>query len=135
MELEKLVGRYLLDAVDFSEESVKENYGDGFEDCSVCRFRINSVVYIAAEDPDDGYRSSMKQLKEDKTAIMKNSFPPTDVIGNYRTKGRWGDEDDVIEFIDVKTGKIVLEVGTESVDDYYPCYVASFHPEAMAINL
>jgi hypothetical protein len=135
MKLEELVGNYLLDAVDFSEETVKDNYGDGFEHCSVCRFRINSVVYIAAEDPADGYRSTMSDLKEDKEAVMKNTFPPVEVIGKYRDKGKWGNEDDIIEFIDVKTGKIVLEIGTENTDDYYPCYVASFHPEAMAINI
>ena len=125
MELKDLVGKHMLDAVDFSEESV-ETYSGVFEDCSVCRFRLNGVVYIACEDPEDGYRSTMSELMEDKLAVMKNVFAPIEVIGKHNGY--------IIVFVDTITDKIVLEVGTEDFDDYYPYYVASFHPENMVTN-
>ena len=39
-----------------------------------------------------------------------------------------------LELLDCKTGKTVLEVGTENTDDYYPCFVANWSPENMACN-
>jgi hypothetical protein len=35
---------------------------------------------------------------------------------------------------DRTTNKLVLEVGTENIDDYYPGFVGRFHPENMAVN-
>lgn len=133
MELKDLVGGHLLDAVDFSDEQVK-TWGDGFESCQVIRFRLDGKCYIATEDPSDGYRSSMRDLSVSNDANMKNIFEPLKVVGIHRTKGEWGNEDDVLELIDAVTGKTVIEVGTCSVDDYYPGFVAAFHPEAMAHN-
>ena len=133
MELNELVGEHLLDAVDFSDEQVK-TWGDAFETCQVMRFRLDGKCYIATEDPSDGYRSSMRELAVSDDAEMKNVFAPLKVIGRHRTKGSYGDEDDVLELIDAVTGQTVIEVGTTAVDDYYPGFVASFHPEAMAHN-
>lgn len=134
MELKDLVGGHTLDAVDFSREMIKETWGDGFEDCQVMRFRLDGKCYVATEDPSDGYRSSMKDIVISDSAEMKNVFAPLKVVGRHRTAGNYGDQDDVLELIDSETGEIVLEVGTTSVDDYYPGFVASFHPEAMAHN-
>lgn len=133
MELKDLIGEHMLDAVDFSNEQVK-TWGDEFEACQVMRFRLDGKCYIATEDPDDGYRSSMRELAVSYDAEMKNVFSPLKVIGRHRTEGSYGDQDDVLELIDAVTGQTVLEVGTESVDDYYPSFVASFHPEEMAHN-
>jgi len=106
------------------------------------RFRLDGKCFIAAEDPDDGYRSAMRDLVISYDAKMKNVFEPLRVLGRHRTKspidleGEYdlGGKDDVLELVDVVTGKIVIEVGTTEVEDYYPGYVASFHPEAMAHN-
>ena len=134
MELQGLVGEHWLDAVDFSNEQIA-TWGDQFEDCQVVRFRLDGVCYTAIEDPDDGYRSRMNDLLVGEEVAMTNVFPPLRVIGRHRTDGHYGsDSDDVLELIDVVTGKIVLEVGTENIADYYPGFVASFHPEAMAHN-
>lgn len=132
MELKELVGEHILDAVDFSNEQVK-TWGDSFKACQVVRFRLDGKVYIATEDPDDGYRSSMEDLTVGDWQ-MTNIFPALRVIGRYRTKGSYSGTDDVLELVDVGTGNTVLEVGTENVDDYYPGFVASFHPEAMTPN-
>ena len=133
MELKDLTGKHILDAVDFSAEKVN-TWGDQYEDASVCRFRLDGKVYMVIEDPDDAYRSSMKEIAVDKTAVMKNVFQPCEVVGRHRTVGSYGEEDDVLELIDTTTGETILEVGTENVDDYYPGFVANFRPEALSIN-
>lgn len=133
-ELTDLLGTRRLDAVDFDNEKMKQWYGDRYEDCAVCRFRLDGVVYIAIEDPSDGYRSTMRDLIVANDVTMKNVFPAIEVIGRRRTEGEYGGTDDVLELVDAITDKVVLEVGTDNCDDYYPCFVASFHPEAMATN-
>jgi len=133
MKLKELVGIKKLDAVDFSTESIK-NWGDDYEDCCVCRFRLDGIVYVAVEDPDDGYRSSMKDLAIDDSAKMKNVFPQIDVRCEYRGKSNEYDGADVLELVDIKTEGIVLEVGTENTDDYYPWFTAKFHPKTICLN-
>lgn len=134
-----LLGDHVLDAVDFDNEQVK-TWDESFENAQVMRFRLDGKVYVAVEDPDDGYRSSLDTFCVGDVA-MKNVFEPVQVIGKHRLSvGDYpkGDicysEADVLELIDIHTGKVVLEVGTEGVDDYYPCFVASFYPEAMILN-
>lgn len=134
MELESLVGARRLDAVDFENEKIKELYGDGFEDSSVCRFRLDGIVYVAIEDPSDGYRSNMRDIVVANDVRMVNEFPAVEVVGRMRTRSEYGDVDDVLELVDAYTDRVVLEVGTGNTDDYYPYFVASFHPEAMATN-
>jgi hypothetical protein len=129
MELKDLVGLHKLSGVDMSNESIKAEWGDSFEDCQVINFILDRKTYTAIEDPSDGYRSSMQEVKESKV-VVKNKFAPVKVMGVMRPDN----SDDVIDFFDVKTGKIVLSVGTDDLDDYYPSFVAEFTPENMAIN-
>ena len=133
MELKDLVGGHVLDAVDMYNEQVKK-WGDSFEDCEVMRFRLDGIVYTALEDPSDGYRSCMEDLSIEDQSEMKNVFPPIDVVAIYRDKGDWSEKDDVLELIDVKTGKTVVSVGTCNFYEYYPSFVANFNPEAMITN-
>lgn len=134
IELKSLVGLKMLDAVDFANER-RQRWGDEWEDCNVCRFRLDGKTYLAIEDPRDGYRSSLASLSEYVNEVpMQNVFPHVQVMVIHRTKGSYGHDSDKLELIDVKTGQCVLEVGTDNSDDYYPSFVASFHPEAMATN-
>lgn len=129
IELKALVGPHVLDAVDFDTAQFKDWHGD-FEDSAVMRFRLDGVAYCVVEDPDDGFRSSMRHAYI-ATDDMKNTFPPVQVIGRWRTEGPYGDTDEVIEFINTDNGEIVLEAGTSAVDDYYPGFVAIFRPDAI----
>lgn len=131
MELDDLIGEHSLDAVDFSNEQVK-TWGDQFEDCQVMRFRLDGVVYIATENPDDGYRSHMRDLTVGDFPMV-NVFDPVRVVGRRKEKRKY-QEDDILELIDPRTGQAVIEVGTANTDDYYPCFVANFDPEAIADN-
>lgn len=131
MELIEITGKKILDAVDFSTESIK-SWGDSFEDCEVCRFRLDGVAYSAVEDPDDGYRSHMRDLVVNEISTMKNEFEDCEVLCRHRSKGDY--TCDVLELVDTTTGMVVLEVGTENTDDYYPWFQAIFNPTAMAAN-
>ena len=129
MELKDLVGEHLLDAVDFSNEKVKEEYGSGFEDCQVMRFRLDGNVYTVIEDPSDGYRSAMREIAKTNDK-MNNTFPAVRVVCVHR-EHHDRSAADVLQLICVASGKIVVEVGTGNTDDYYPYFVAEFHPEAI----
>lgn len=131
LDLDALVGEHTLDGVDRSSEKVK-TWGENFEDVEVFRFRLDGVVYTAVENPDDGYRSSMDKIFAEQCAI-NNSFPPIRVLA--RKKANDGCVNDTLELIDIVTGKVVVEVGTDNTDDYYPYFVSGFHPENMATNV
>ena len=132
MELKDLVGEHILDAVDFSDGQVR-TWGDEFLPCQVMRFRLDGKVYAVTENPEDGYRSSMREIAVGDWP-MKNTFAGKRVIGEYLTKDGYGDNSDVLELIDAITGEIVIEVGTDNNDDYYPSFVANFNPEAFIID-
>ena len=136
MKLEDLAGVHNLDAVDFTNEKV-ETWSDQFNDCQAVRFRLDGICYMAIEDPEDGYRSCMKELVISTYAGLINIFAPIEVIGVYKDKSdsdEWNEEWDILQLIDTKTNNIVLEVGTKNTDDYYPYFVAEFSPQNMSIN-
>jgi len=130
MELKDLVGEHELSGVDTTTERVKQ-YGEYYEDCEVVRFVIDGKTYKATEDPDDGYRSYLKDLEVTDEKVM-NSFPPQKVIGKMKDDS--GMDNDTIQFIDAATGKVVLEVGTDNTDNYYPYCVMHWSPENLAVN-
>lgn len=131
VELSSLVGEHVLDGVDCYVATVKD-YGDGFQDAEAIRFRLDGVTYTAIEDPSDGYRSSLGQLFIG--GAVNNSFPPIRVLAMKKPNSKYGGENDTLLFVDLVTGKSVLEVGTDHVDDYYPAFVSAFSPENMATN-
>jgi hypothetical protein len=131
--LDSLVGEHVLDAVDTFTESVKQTYGDYFENCEFIRFRLDGKVYTAIEDPSDGYRSSLGSLIVSPDGEMRNVFPPCRVVGKMKENDAYS-INETLQLIDAVTGEIVLEVGTDNTDDYYPSFVGSFWPECMAVN-
>jgi hypothetical protein len=133
IDLESLVGEHVLDAVDTESAQVK-TWGDSFESAEVIRFRLDGIVYTAVEDPDDGYRSSMDKIfiSDDP---MRNVFTPCKVLARMDTEARdYGGKNETLELLDTVTGKVVLRVGTDNSDDYYPWFVAEWIPAAMAAN-
>ena len=132
VSLDDLVGEHRLDGVDTYIEKVKI-YG-GLEDANVIRFRLDGVVYVAFEDPSDGYRSSMDKLIVSPTPEMTNVFPATNVLARKKADDEYGSVNDTLELIDMVTGKVVMEVGTDNTDDYYPSFVSNFQPENLSAN-
>ena len=132
MELKDLKGKHMLSGVDFGEYVTKD-IAVVDEISNVIHFRLDGITYSAFEDPNDGYRSCMKELSVSHTDI-KNTFHQVEVLGIHKTKDSFGCGSDIIEFIDTETAKPVLRVGTSAVKDFYPSYVAWFCPENMVIN-
>lgn len=130
MELKDLVGEHELSGIDTYVLPPKEYWDDA---SNAIRFIMDGVTYCAIEDANDGYRSQLESL-EITTDEVKNTFPPQKVIGKVRPNGEY-EINDVIEFYDAVTDKLVLAIGTVNTDDYYPSCVLDWNPENMAINI
>jgi hypothetical protein len=128
MTLKDFCGEHRLTGVDFTTAPKADEWVD--RDSQVCRFEIDGKTWLAVEDPSDGYRSSMREIRE-SAERPANRWRPVRVVGSMSERGSYGQRDDVLEFRLVKTGEIVLRVGTENTDDYYPSFVADFRPEAL----
>ena len=135
--LESLTGPHVLDAVDFGSVEI-ERYPESerfrrIESCNTISFRLDGNVYTAVEDPENGYRSSLGKLFVDQRP-MQNVFIRVRVMGRMK-QNTDQQSNETLELLDVMTGKVVLEVGTDNTSDYYPYFVASFMPENMVVNI
>lgn len=128
--LSDLCGKHVLTGVDCGSKIAKQEYGDD-ENCNTITFCLDGLTYCATEDPIDGYRSCMSEIVV-VADPPRNTFPPCRVVGKMRADD--SDKNDTLELIDVTTGKVVLAVGTDTVDGYYPTFVSEWTPENMAIN-
>lgn len=133
VELDSLVGEHTLDGADMFSDNIKATWGDSFEHCEMIRFRMDGKVYTGIEDPDDGYRSSLRGVYVSDDDV-KNVFPPIRVLAKMKEAGEYGQSNDTLQLIDLVTGKIVLEVGTDNTNDYYPWFVGAFFPDCMSTN-
>jgi hypothetical protein len=132
MKLDDLVGRHTLSGVDFESETANDR--DNYFDSLACHFILDGITYAAIEDPDDGYRSCMKEILVSNHKVT-NKFKPVKVFAHMSHWKYSSDDKYILEIYDEKTGKLVLEVGTDSSDAYYPVFVANFSPENMACNI
>jgi len=129
LELKDLVGRHILTGCQYGTLIEKHDWWE--ETLNTLDFILDGRVFSVIENPEDGYRSSMREIIENREGlVITNVFEPCEVIGIIRTD----ESDDVIDFFDVVTGKIVISIGTTECDTYYPCFIAEFNPENMAIN-
>ncbi len=125
---ESLVGRHVLTGVDMDRESIKREWGPSFEYCDTLRFVLDGVTYRAVEDPDDGYRSAMGEFSISE-APVKNTFAKVRVLARVENKSTYGGPANILQLIDERNGLVVLEVGTDNTDDYYPSWVGRWVPE------
>ena len=122
IKLDDLVGEYWLSGVDFIDET--RNH----EPAQHCDFVLDGMMYRAEEDPSDGYRSCMNQI------VCRGPIKATNSFKGCRVKGVriHTSSEDVVSFKDADTGVEVLRIGTVQYDEYYPSFVAEFHPEHMS---
>lgn len=130
-EFSELLGLHMLSGLETSTEKVID-LGYGYDSATVVYFVLDGVTYRVYEDPSDGYRSSMGSFDVVTDYVVKNRFPEQQVFGVMRPDGY--DKNDTIEFMDAMTSKVVLALGTDSYDDWYPTFVFEWNPENMAIN-
>lgn len=125
MELKDLVGQHKLTGVFIGTKKIN-HYGRQ-EDVLFITFILDGITYTATEDPDDGYRSAMKNIIISNEKVS-NIFPPIEVLAMME-EDRSGRKYDVLKLINIVTGKTILAVGTKDIDDYYPSYVSEWMPE------
>lgn len=126
-----LTGLKTLTAVDYDAEWDDEKY----EDASVIRFVLNGDTYIAVENPSDGYRSSLGYFYKDNRQRPTNKFDPVKVFVMLRPDNdRKGLSYHILDVVDVQSGLVVLSVGTDLSDSYYPSFVGNWSPENLYVN-
>ena len=110
------------------EEYIK---GREFDFYGVCNneFKLDDDVWEAVEDPDDGYRSYMDSVQKKESdgiffgkPLARVKIVPTDGLGGYEGSG------DGFSVVDAD-GHKWLEFGTDTSEDYYPCFVFTYCPK------
>ena len=133
MQLKDLVGVHKFSGVDYipstrsNEEQFK--YMELGNDVIFC---LDNVNFLLTENECDGYRSCMEDLEITDRQI-KNTFPPQYVKCDHYTFDECGNKSDILKIFSMDD-KLILEVGTDNTDDYYPYTVFNYYPENMDIN-
>ena len=119
---------------------VRVNFNDlvgkqtNFYGVDMNEFKLDNTVWAAIENPSDGYRSFLDSIVV--TASTGLFFPhplarvivqryPTDIAGESRET-----HFDGYYLIDAADGHIWLIFGTDSYDNYYPCFRFVYTPKA-----
>lgn len=124
---------------------------------------LDGHMYRIVEDPSDGYRSYSRDIYEVTNMMPVNWWQQSEQVhvwfvnkwpGYGLDRKEWGewwlptwepeqdDEDyystpercELLVLVSKDTNKPVAMFGTANTDDYYPYFVAKFHPENMGIN-
>jgi hypothetical protein len=83
-------------------------------------------AFEAVEDPDDGYRSMLRDVRE--VPVDGRIFfgrPIAMVLIKEVESGFSG-----WELVDAKDGHVWLRFGTDNADDYYPLFTFEYDPKA-----
>jgi hypothetical protein len=97
--------------------------------------RLDGVVHAFVEDANDGYRSALDHARVlvNLSAlvvplVLAPVYPPMVVRAMIRPPS---DRHNILVLINEATGSVVLEIGTEYIDDYYPGFISSWTPEGV----
>lgn len=122
-------GRHTISGIDEYSNDL-----DFYNESNIIVLCIDDINYGFYENPDNDYRS-YGMIKELPNYKCKYTFPPQPVDLTIKEERNDGDlKTYILEFKDATNGKIVLEIGTEHLDDYYPCAISHWHPENLEIN-
>jgi hypothetical protein len=131
-ELKDLTGVHWLSGVDLSEEMYPEQYSGKPASTEVMRFVLDGVTFRVVEDPNDGYRSSMREIGISLDKVQ-NMFEPCEVYCAYKDNST-GQACDLLEMRSITSDQIVVIVGTQASDDYYPSFISTYLPENLSAN-
>lgn len=129
--LDSFVGEHTLSGAYFDQITEPAYSGADYAlDSQVLRFTLDNLHYEAVEDPNDGYRSSLRCVRHAAIAPALK-FAPVLVVGVMQTQSAddFKTKCEILQFLNASTRKIVMEIGTTDTDDYYPGFVALFSPE------
>ena len=130
-DLKDFEGKHLFGGADIFQGTGRDHWNEK-EENTFCRFCIDGVFYETYGDPDDGYRGYLESIKRtfDYGPTLLNHFVPVDIV-YVSEKAEYGFhvQCDLIKIINVENDKIILELGTEEIDSYYPEYIIDYCPE------
>lgn len=128
MKLSDLVGEHILSGIETGRRAVREDIEN--TTANYVKFTLDGVTYLAMEDPDDGYRSYLRELViVDETCRIK--LPNVQVSCEMWHRCA---EDEILVFTDVLNEKRFLAIGTDYREDYYPECIMEYRPEKMHCN-
>ena len=96
---------------------------------------LDDKIYSCYENPDDGYRSYSvitEGIPDGIKEECKVTFPPQLVNVIFEENG--GDYPSWRCRITNNEGELILCVGTDDYDDYYPIGIFEYYPENLPIN-
>lgn len=126
-------GKHFLSGVD----SVEFNVGwDGEDTVNGIILCIDGKNYGCFVNPDDGYRSYGSFFETEEAP--KNTFSPQEVIvknihEDSQDDNGWPTIYDIL-VISNSEEDVILEVGTNHSDEYYPYGIFRWYPENLPIN-
>jgi len=127
VDFDSILGKHVLDTAVI--ESVITHENTYYEDSNRFAFGLDGKVFVATEDPSDGYRSYLKSFEvTDDTSFIKGAAPIKRKVLVTRMSDDYNSVNDVLVFTDVETGHIWMRIGTANTDDYYPYCVLDWHP-------
>lgn len=122
MKIETLAGAKTLTGVDISF---------GNHNLGICRIALDGQTYEFVETRFDEHRSQHYGPVEIKAAV-ENTFDPVPVVCQHVQKSVGecaGGEADILRVIKIDTGRVILDVGTDEIDDAFPTWVCDFSSE------
>jgi len=119
ISLDDLVGPHVLTGVDTDSRESTHRMADSIS------FTLDGQTYLAVEDPDDGYRSTMDYIARVDEPILNQFATGVKILARMSPHN----SENILELLNAETGKTILRVGTDNIDDYYPCWVAEYNPE------
>jgi hypothetical protein len=111
----------------------------GAQDAAAFRMALtlNGETFLFFEDESDGYRSYLGDIVRVHGGRLPNRFTPIEVsvLGEDGTPlaggAAKGEDTPILRFVAVSTGRVLVELGTDHSDDYYPSCLSFFDAEAL----
>ena len=111
---------------------------DYWGECEGYYIVIDDTVYAFERDPDDGGRSYGNLYIPENISVndIKNRFPAEDVIITLYNRDKSDSYEDkrFYTIVNAETGKVILKIGTDYTESYYPVAICHYYPENIAIN-
>lgn len=94
-------------------------------------FILDGNTYYIGTDPNDGYRSYCKEMILDNSIKVDYKFTPQDVLVYINDN----EDGTFLEFSNFITDDLIVSIGTDYSEDYYPSAHFTYNPEALQINV
>lgn len=102
------------------------------------RFKLEGFVFEAKEDESDGYRSFLGSIKinpeEQSDRLIFFSQPIASIEIKWYDSGKCPGMPDFkgYQFEDYEDGHVWLRIGTDNINDYYPCFHFEYLPKLLS---